>query len=443
MSRVALGMLALVFLIGGRMASANSAVSPAPDEPDAWVEANLPEFLALYEHLHSHPELSFHEQETAKRIAAELRRAGAEVTAGVGKTGVVGVLRNGDGPKVLVRTDLDALPVTEATGLPFASRATALDDAGNRVGVMHACGHDVHMTSLVGTARWLADHRDRWAGTVILVGQPAEERTSGAKAMLADGLYERFGRPDFALALHVKEDLEVGKLGYCPGPAFASSTSVDVLVRGKGGHGAGPHQTIDPIVLAALLIVDWQTIVSREVTPIKPAVLTVGSIHGGTKHNIIPDDVQLQLTLRAFDEDVRQLLIEGLTRRAMALAKGHRAPEPKVTVVVSTPPTINTPALVTRLVPVFEKTLGPSNVVQIDPTMGAEDFGLFGQGGVPTFMFRLGTIPPERIAAAQRGEPLPSLHSALYHPEPKGALRVGLRAMTAAIVELLPPAKGK
>jgi hippurate hydrolase len=309
---------------------------------------------------------------------------------------------------------------------------------------MHACGHDVHMTNLVGTALWLADHRDRWAGTVILIGQPAEEKIGGAKAMLADGLYSRFGKPDFALALHVKEDLEVGKVGYCPGPAFASSTSVDVLVRGKGGHGAAPHQTVDPIVLAALMIVDWQTIVSREINPIRPAVLTVGSIHGGTKHNIIPSEVRMQLTLRSFHEDVRSALIDGLKRRSLALAQAHRAPAPEFAITDSTTPTINTPSLVSRVVPALAKTLGASNVVEIDPTMGAEDFGLFSQDGVPIFMFRLGTIPPERVAAAKAGgEPLPSLHSAFYRPAAAAALPVGIRAMTAAIVELMPRPAGR
>jgi amidohydrolase len=348
-------------------------------------------------------------------------------------------LRNGQGPTVMVRTDLDALPVTEATGLPFASRVTTTDDDGNTVGVMHACGHDVHMTCLVGTARWLADHKERWTGTVVLIGQPAEEKIGGAKEMLADGLYARFPKPDYALALHVKEDLEVGKIGYCSGPAFASSTSVDVVVRGKGGHGAAPHQTVDPVLLAALMIVDWQTIVSREINPIQPAVLTVGSIHGGTKHNIIPNEVRLQLTLRAFRDDVRDTLIDGLKRRANALAQAHRAPAPSFAVVDSTPPTINTPELVSRVVPALARAVGDSNVVQNDPTMGAEDFGLFNQGGVPIFMFRLGVIPGDRVAEARsKGETLPSLHSALFRPDAPAAVQNGVTAMTAAVMELLP-----
>src|SRR4051794_36663631 len=241
--------------------------SPSPGQDDPWMAANRDRLLALYTHLHTHPELSFKETNTAARVAEELRSAGAEVTTGVGKLGVVGVLKNGPGKTVLVRSDLDALPVTEATGLPYASKVTTKDDEGNTVGVMHACGHDIHMTCLVGVARWLADHKDRWSGTVLLVGQPAEEKVGGAKEMLRDGLYSRFPKPDYALALHVGHDLETGKVGYRSGPAMASSTSVDVIVRGKGGHGAMPHNTVDPIVLSALLVMDLQTIVSREVKP--------------------------------------------------------------------------------------------------------------------------------------------------------------------------------
>ncbi|MBX6314002.1 MAG: amidohydrolase, partial [Isosphaeraceae bacterium] len=381
-------------------------LAAAADEPkgaDPWIESHLAELVTLYQHLHAHPELSFQEVETARRIAEELRRTGCEVTTGVGKLGVVGVLKNGAGPTVLVRTDLDALPVTEATDLPYASRVTTKDDDGNTVGVMHACGHDLHMASFLGTARWLADHKDRWSGTVLFIGQPAEEKIGGAKQMLADGLYDRFPRPDYALALHVAHDLETGKVGYCSGPAMAGSTSVDVIVRGQGGHGAMPHNTIDPVVLAALLVLDLQTIVSREVKPIEPAVVTVGAIHGGTKHNIIPNEVRLQLTLRAYRDEVRDQLIEGIRRRANALAQGHRAPAPSVEIGESTPPTINTPALVGKVVPALEQALGASNVERVEPTMGAEDFGLFGQGGIPTFLFRLGTIPPERIAAQANG----------------------------------------
>lgn len=406
---------------------------------DGWIDQQLPELLTLYKHLHSHPELSFHEERTAARIAEELRTAGAEVTSKVGGHGVVGVLKNGEGDTVLVRTDLDALPVTEETGLPYASKATTKDDEGTTVGVMHACGHDVHMTCLVGVARWLAAHKDKWSGTVVLIGQPAEERTGGASAMLTEGLYTRFPKPKHALALHVAHDLETGKVGYLAGPAMASATSVDVFVRGRGGHGAMPQNTVDPIVLAALLVLDLQTIVSREISPIDPAVVTVGSIHGGTKHNIISDEVHLQLTIRAFSEKVRSQLIDGIKRRAEALATAHRAPAPKVTVSEGTPPTINTPRLVERVVPALKQALGADQVEQVEQTMGAEDFGLYGKDGVDTFMFRLGTIPPARVEQSKTdGRPLPSLHSALYHPDPAPSVKAGVKAMAAAVVGLLP-----
>jgi amidohydrolase len=411
-----------------------------PASPDPWIAANLNEFVALYTHLHTHPELSLQEVETSKRIADELSKAGALVTTGVGKLGVVGLLKNGNGPVVLVRTDMDALPVVEETRLPYASKAKAHDKAGRKVGVMHACGHDIHMSSFIGTARWLAEHRDRWSGTVVMVAQPAEEAVDGARRMLEDGLYKRFPKPDFALALHSRPDEPVGTVRYCSGPALASSTSIGIIIRGKGGHGAWPHRTVDPIVLAAMVIVDLQTIVSREVEPSEPAVVTVGSIHGGTKHNIIPDEVKLQLTLRSFSEAVRQQLIAGIKRRVIALAQAHQAPEPTVEIEEGTPPTINTPALVERVVPALIEVLGSSNIGPAKPVMGAEDFALYSEGNVPIFMFWLGTLSPERIAAATaRGETLPPLHSAKYYPEPAPSIATGIRAMTAAVVRLLPP----
>jgi amidohydrolase len=407
---------------------------------DEWFDRHQGELLDLYKHLHSHPELSFHEVETAKRIAEELQKAGATVTSGVGGQGVVGVLKNGDGPTVLVRTDLDALPVIEQTPLPFASKVTTADDEGKSVGVMHACGHDIHMTNLVGTARWLGENRDKWKGTVILIGQPAEEKIGGAKLMLGAGLYTRFPKPDYALALHVAHDLEAGKVAYTKGPAMASSTSLDIIVRGKGGHGAMPHNTVDPIVLAAAIVLDLQSIVSREINPLNPAVVTVGSIHGGSKHNIIPSEVRLQLTIRSYKPEVREQLIKAIERKAKGLAAAHRAPEPTVTISDDTPPTINTPALVDRVLPSLKKAVGESNVVEVEPTMGAEDFGLFSTGGVPIFMFRLGTIPPSRVAEAKaKGENLPSLHSAVYYPDAPPSLETGIKAMTTAIVDLLPP----
>ncbi len=291
---------------------------------DTWLMAHQAELVGLYTHLHTHPELSFQERETSKRMAEELKKTGADVTTGVGKLGVVGIIKNGPGPVVLVRTDMDALPVVEETGVPYASKVKAHDKLGREVGVMHACGHDIHMTCFIGIAQWLAENKDRWAGTVVMVAQPAEEAVDGARGMLDDGLYSRFPKPDFALALHCRADEPVGTVQFCSGPALASSTSVTITIRGKGGHGAWPHRTIDPIVLASLVVLDLQTIVSREVEPSEPAVLTVGSIHGGTKHNIIPDEVKLQLTLRSFSETVRQQLIAGIKRRVVALRRHTR-----------------------------------------------------------------------------------------------------------------------
>ncbi len=410
----------------------------ADDGP--WIKERLPALVDFYKDLHAHPELSFQEVETAKRVGEALKAAGLQVTQGIGKTGVVGVLANGAGPTVLVRTDLDALPVIEATGLPYASKVTITDATGKTVGAMHACGHDIHMTCFVGVARWLAEHKDRWSGKVLFVGQPAEELVSGARAMLDDGLYERFGRPDFALAMHVTNDIETGAIGYRIGPAMAGSTALDVVVKGKGGHGAGPHNTLDPIVLASLLVLDLQTIVSREVSPIDPAVVTVGSIHGGTKHNIIPDEVRLQLTLRAFKAEVGELLIEGVKRRAEALARAHRAPMPVVTLGESTPPTINTPELVARVLPTLIKQLGKDRVREVERTMGAEDFGIFGRDGCPTFMFNLGSVPAATIEASKtKGPPLASLHSAQYYPDPAPTIATGVGAMASMVVALAPP----
>jgi hippurate hydrolase len=307
---------------------------------------------------------------------------------------------------------------------------------------MHACGHDIHMTCFIGTARWLVEHRNRWSGTVLMIGQPAEEGVGGARLMLKDGLYTRFPKPDFALALHCSATEPVGDVFYRAGPMLASSTSLTVTIRGKGGHGAWPNKTVDPIVLAALVIIDLQTIVSREVEPTQPAVVTVGSIHGGTKHNIISDEVKLQLTLRAFSEQVRLQLIEGIERRVKALSEAHRAPAPGVEVDAYTPATVNRPELVERVVPFLKQALGDEHVRPTEPVMGAEDFGLFSGGNVPIMMFWLGTISPERMAEAKAsGKDLPVLHSALYHPEPAPSIATGIKAMTSAVIGLLPPKK--
>jgi hippurate hydrolase len=421
------------------------AARPAPADAagtdlDRIVQKEYASLDALYRDLHSHPELSLHEQETARRIASELKAAGFEVTTGVGGSGFVAVLRNGKGPTVMWRSDLDALPVKEETGLPYASTVTTTDDAGRQVPVMHACGHDIHMTALVGLARGLKTLQARWSGTVVLIGQPAEERVLGAEAMIKDGLFTRFPRPDAILALHVKSDLAVGVVGYRAGPAFANVDSVDVRVYGRGGHGSTPHLTVDPIVIAARIVLALQTVVAREIDPIEPAVITVGSIHGGTKHNIIPDTVDLQLTVRSYSEETRTRLLDGIRRNVMAEAEGAGAPRPPdVTIGESTPATVNDADLVRRTVAALRKTLGDDRVVEVPPVMGSEDFTYYGREGIPAFMFNLGTIAPERIDESRRagGRPLPSLHSSQYAPEREASIQGGVRAALAAVLGLL------
>ncbi len=393
------------------------------------VDAVYPELDALYRDLHAHPELSLEEKETAAKLAAKLRQAGFEVATGVGGHGVVGVLRNGDGPTVLLRTDLDALPIREETDLPYASV---------REGVMHACGHDVHMTSWVGAATLLARMKDRWKGTLVMVGQPAEEIGRGARAMLEDGLFSRFPRPDFALALHAKAELPSGTVGWIAGPALASADSVDVVFRGRGGHGASPHRTIDPIVIGARFVTAVQSLVSRETDPLDPAVVTVGSFHAGTKHNIIPDEARLQMTVRAYKEDVRRSLLAGIARIARAEAAAAGAPEPEVVVADGIGPTVNDPALARRLVERLAGALGAERLVEVPPATVAEDFSEFGRAGVPAVLLWLGTADPARLRdASSRGEALPGLHTATFAPDREATLRTGVETLVVAALELL------
>lgn len=409
------------------------------DEARAWAEKNLPDLVKLYRDLHQAPELSFHEEQTGKRLAEELRLLNIPVTEKVGGHGVVGILENGPGPTLMLRTDTDALPVVEQTGLVYASTVKVKDEEGKEVGVMHACGHDIHMTNLVGVAQYLASHKERWSGTVMFLCQPAEERGSGAKAMLDDGLFTRFPKPDFAVALHVDSTLETGMIGVREGYTLANVDSVDVTMKGRGGHGAYPHTTVDPIVLAAKLVLDLQTVVSREISPTDPSVITVGSIHGGTKHNVIGDECHLQITLRSYKAEVRDHLIEAVKRKAAAIALGAKAPEPVVEVSEGTPAMFNDEDLTNRLAPVFRKALGEEHVTTTEPSMGGEDFSRYGLAGVPILMFRLGAVDPDRLAgyARVKQEP-PSLHSALFYPDPEEALVTGITATAAAALELLP-----
>jgi len=399
-----------------------------------------PQLDALYLDLHKNPELSTKEQRTSARMADELRKLGYEVTAGVGGTGVVGVLRNGKGPTVLLRTELDALPVEEKTGLPYASTATAVNPQGQTVPVMHACGHDVHMAGWTGAAALLARMKDRWRGTVLMIAQPAEETVQGARAMIKDGLFVRFPKPDFAVAVHDSSDLPAGKVYYVPGPAMASVDSVDVTIFGRGGHGALPHTTVDPVVIAAKTVLGFQTLISREKDPLEPAVLTVGSIHGGTKYNIIPDEVKLQITLRTFNPEVRQLLLSGIERVAKAEAAAARAPkEPVVKVSESQDLTYNDPALTRRLAAALAKQLGAENVQEKRPEMVAEDFGEFGKAaGVPSVQLRVGAVEPSRYEAAMKaGTPLPSLHSSGFAPDRERTIKAAATVLTLSALELM------
>ncbi|MFH2201941.1 MAG: amidohydrolase [Elusimicrobiota bacterium] len=397
----------------------------------------------LYEHLHSHPELSLNEVDTAKRIAEELRRAGYSVTEGVGGRGVVGLLKNGDGPTVLIRADMDALPVAEKTGAPYASKVTTKDHKGNKVSVMHACGHDVHMASLVGAARALAASRAAWSGTLVLVGQPAEERGKGALKMLQDGLYTRFPRPDYALALHAASAMTVGKAGYTAGFYNAGIDAADITVRGVGGHGAYPHTTKDPIVLAAQIVNALQTIVSRELKPTDDAVVTVGTIHGGTKRNIIPEEVKLELTIRWREEPVREKILRAIRRLAENTARAAGFPEDRLPVVKFyepyLPPGYNDPALTARLLPVLREVFGPDNVAGNLPGMGGDDFARYGrvEPPVPSFMFRLGVVTPAAMRESPDGPP--GLHSPTFLPDPERAPPAGAKALAATAFELLRP----
>jgi len=432
------------------LATACQAASPGAESlraaVAAKVESEFQSLLGLYTDLHRNPELSLMEERTAGVIARELRAVGAEVTTGFGGGyGVVGVMRNGPGPVVLLRADLDGLPVQEETGLPYASTRRTKNLAGQEVPVMHACGHDVHMTCLVGAARALAALKERWSGTLVLVGQPAEETGVGARVMLAAGLYRSFPKPDFAIALHDSATLPAGTVGVIEGFAMANVDSVDITVRGIGGHGAYPHTTRDPVVLAARIVLALQTIVSRENRPIDPVVITVGSIHGGTKHNIIPDEVKLQLTVRSYADDVRARTLEAIRRvcRGEAIASGlpeDRMPLVTVSETEYTPATFNDPALTRRLRGTFERWLGAANVKSIDAEMGGEDFGRFGRTTerVPISLFRVGAVAPEAVAESTRtGRPLPSLHSSKFAPVPEPTLKTGVTALTAAALELL------
>jgi len=398
----------------------------------------------LFVWFHSHPELSFREYETAARLAEELRAAGVEVTEGVGGTGVVGMLRNGDGPLVMVRADMDGLPIQEDTGLAYSSTVTQVDITGIEQPVMHACGHDVHVTSMVGTAKRLVAMRESWSGTVMFVGQPAEERVGGARAMIEDGLYDRFGVPDYGLAFHVSAGEPAGKVMVAGGLIASSADSVDITVYGVGAHGASPHKGKDPVYIAAQIVVALQSLVSRELAPLEPGVVTVGSIHGGSKHNIIPDEVKLELTVRADSQEAREKLLSGIERIALGVARTAGMPEdlvPTVEVTEGTPPTVNDDAFAARIHDAFVRDLGEEAVYEKKREgMGAEDFAFFvmTEDEVPGAYFSVGgTSQADLDADEAGGTPVPSHHSPFFKIEPEPSVTMGVEAMTVAVLELL------
>ncbi|HYX31162.1 MAG TPA: amidohydrolase [Pyrinomonadaceae bacterium] len=435
----------LITILCGASASAQQSL-------DSMIDHELPQLVSTYKMLHAAPELSHYEIKTSAFVAEQLRGFGYAVTENVGKydnarwqgRGIVAVMKNGDGPVVWVRSELDALPVEEKTGLPYASTVKTKNDAGQETGVMHACGHDIHMTNLIGTAKILSEMKDQWRGTLVFIGQPAEETIDGAKAMLRDDLYGRFPKPNFLLALHDSSDVAAGKITYFPGYAMASATSVDVTIRGLGGHGAHPEATKDPVVMAAETILALQTIVSRENLPLDPAVISVGSIHGGAKRNVIPDEVLLQLTIRTYKEEVRQHILASIERIARGIAIAGGVPEDRMPILKvieneTGPATYNDPQLTERIAAAMSKQIGANNVIKADPLMVSEDFGQLSlDHQIPAFMFWLGAVDPAKVEASKKsGKPLPSLHSSLFEPLPEPTLRTGIKAMTSAVLELM------
>ena len=399
--------------------------------------------LELYKELHANPELSFKEEKTSKKLASILRNLNFEVTENFGGFGVVAQFNNGEGKTIMVRADMDGLPVKELTGATYASKTKSFNQDGDEVFTMHACGHDIHMTSLIGTVITLLEKRDQWQGTLLINLQPAEEVSGGARNMIKEGLFKRFPRPDFNLALHVSAELPAGKVGYIPGWAMANVDSMDITVKGVGGHGAYPHNTKDPIVMAAQLINSLQTIVSREIAPIEAAVVTVGSIHGGTKHNVIPSEVKLQLTLRSYTDEVRNQTISTIRRISNGLAEANGLTKELYPVITLkdeyTPALFNNPELTDQLRLSFEKVLGKSNVLKLSPVMGGEDFGMYGRVEpiIPTSLFWLGAVNNKVYATSLRDNiALPSLHSAFFLPDPEPTIATGVKAMSTAVIDL-------
>lgn len=422
--------------------SVHSNIPPVPQPLLPSVEEDLPFLEAFYKERHQQPEISLEEKETATRLAGELRSLGIEVTENFGGYGIVGIIKNGEGPTILYRTDMDALPMYEKTGLPYAAQKTITYN-GDKSGAMHSCGHDMHMTTWLGTARQMVKLKSQWKGTLMLIGQPAEEIGAGAKLMLDAGLYERFGQPDYGVALHCSPTIAAGQVGYGKGYTMASSESIDIKVFGVGAHGAAPHMSIDPIVIASMMVMELQTIVSRTMKPTEPAVITVGAIKGGTKHNIIPDEVTLKLTVRTFSDQVRAKIHRRIREIARGVAIAAGLPEDRMPEVII-PDTRglanwNDAALVDKLSSSAIKVIGADKVVQAEPQMVSEDFALYGQykTKLPTVLYWLGTVPPDQI----KREDLPGLHSPYYYPDLRPTLRTGVSVTTQSLLDLFTEVK--
>jgi hippurate hydrolase len=443
-------LLALLAIASAALSASAQNANASPDVANS-ADRQLLVLTDIYKQLHRNPELSHHEEKTSTFLAAELRKLGYTVTEHVGKYqdgsqafGIVAVLTNDSGPRILIRTDMDALPITEKTGLDYASTVHSTNAQGQDVGVMHACGHDIHMTVLLGVAREMADRKTRWHGTLVLIGQPSEETIDGSRAMLADGLYDRFGRPDYVLSEHDDSTYAAGDVALKAGPLFASSTSIDVTMRGIGAHGSAPQLSKDPVLMAAEFVVLAQTIVARQIDPQQPAVMTVGTIHGGTKRNIIPDEVALGITLRTYSDKVRDQVIADIRRTADGIAVGYGVPQDRMPIVTVSPTeiapvTANDPALTERMRKVADAALGSDHVETANSIMGSEDVGLFSlDGKIPAMMFRLGAADPAKLAhARETGVPLPGPHSALFAPVYAPTIKTGVIAMTAMALDLL------
>ena len=419
------------------------AGEPAPTALDDFIASQLNELKAFYIERHQQPELSLFEKETSKKLAAELRKLGFEVSENVGGYGVVGVLKNGNGPTVMYRTDMDALPMPEKTGLDYASSIKTMDADGNEVSTMHSCGHDMHMTVWLGTAKAMVEMKNQWKGTLVMIGQPAEEIGAGANLMLEAGLFQKFPVPDFGVGLHCSPTIPTGQVGYGKGFTMANAESIDIKVFGQGAHGASPHMSVDPVVMASMLVMELQTIVSRSLNPLDNAVVTVGAIKGGTKHNIIPDEVTLQLTVRTFTDEVRLLVHKRIKEIARGVAVAAGLPEDKYPEVIIpqtfTPANFNNAALVDRLSASAGKAIGEANVVKADPQMVAEDFSRYGktEHNIPTALFWLGTVPPERTEKVAKGEmAMPGLHSPFYYPAVETSITTGVKVTSTSLMDL-------